>query len=188
MVQYLHSLVLNGKFDEITHQLPVRGHSYLPCDRDFGIIERMQRRRDHIEMYTGWNGVIKERFDLTPMKGLHMRDSKGTLGKYYKASAKNWKITKMKVLNYNAVNKLQVTGSEDMNAHGKQSFHLLKPPYTHIPYPTTPLYIGPCQINPKKIKDVQALARYLGDEARQHMNSLVGSAVGDVYEDSDYEH
>ena len=36
MVQYLHSLVLNKRLDSVTHRLPMRGHSYLPCDREFG--------------------------------------------------------------------------------------------------------------------------------------------------------
>ena len=42
MVQYLHSLIVNNKLDLVTHRLPMRGHSYLPRDREFGVIERMQ--------------------------------------------------------------------------------------------------------------------------------------------------
>ena len=45
VVQYLHSLIVNNRFDSVTHRLPMRGHSYLPCDREFGVIERMQKRR-----------------------------------------------------------------------------------------------------------------------------------------------
>ena len=40
MVNYLQILVLNGRFDKVVHRLPVRGHSYLPCDSDFGVIEK----------------------------------------------------------------------------------------------------------------------------------------------------
>ena len=40
MVNYLQTLVLNGRFDKVVHRLPVRGHSFLPCDRNFGVIEK----------------------------------------------------------------------------------------------------------------------------------------------------
>ena len=38
MVQYLHSLVVNGRLDSVTHRIPTVGHSYLPCEREFGEI------------------------------------------------------------------------------------------------------------------------------------------------------
>ena len=79
MVQHLHSLVLNGRLDSVTHLLPMRGHSYLPCDREFGVVERMQKRRDHIELYTKWNDMIRERFEVTTMEGQQIRVSKGCL-------------------------------------------------------------------------------------------------------------
>jgi len=37
-----------GKFETITHFFPVRGHSFLPCDRDFGSIKRLLRKTDRI--------------------------------------------------------------------------------------------------------------------------------------------
>lgn len=36
-------LVCNDYFDEINHKYVVSGHSYLSCDRDFGIIEKRKR-------------------------------------------------------------------------------------------------------------------------------------------------
>ena len=63
MIQYLHSLVLNKRLDSVIHRLPMRGYSYLPCDRKFGVIERMQKRRDHIEIFTEWDDMLRERFE-----------------------------------------------------------------------------------------------------------------------------
>ena len=46
--------LLNGRFDKVMHRLPVRawGHSYWPCDRDrdFGVIEKLQRKREVVEL------------------------------------------------------------------------------------------------------------------------------------------
>lgn len=39
---------MNGRFTEIHQYFPVRGHSFLPCDRDCGLIKRIVRRRDRI--------------------------------------------------------------------------------------------------------------------------------------------
>ena len=35
LVQYLSSLVINERFDEVIHRLPIRGHRCLSCDRKF---------------------------------------------------------------------------------------------------------------------------------------------------------
>ena len=44
---YLY-LIDRGNFDEIHHKFPVSGHTMLPCDRDFGNIERFLRKRTTI--------------------------------------------------------------------------------------------------------------------------------------------
>lgn len=36
------------QFESITYNFPVRGHSYSPCDRDFGCIKRLIRKVDWI--------------------------------------------------------------------------------------------------------------------------------------------
>nr|CAI5855164.1 unnamed protein product [Callosobruchus analis] len=36
------------KFDKILQYFPVRGHSFLPCDRDFSIIKKVLKKRDLI--------------------------------------------------------------------------------------------------------------------------------------------
>ncbi|KAL4131009.1 hypothetical protein QTP88_008369 [Uroleucon formosanum] len=48
VVRFLMNLCDRGKFETITHFFPVRGHSFLPCDRDFGSIKRLLRKTDRI--------------------------------------------------------------------------------------------------------------------------------------------
>jgi hypothetical protein len=40
LVQYLFLLVKSGRLQNVTHYFPVPGHSFLPCDRCFGVIEK----------------------------------------------------------------------------------------------------------------------------------------------------
>lgn len=43
-------LVSTGRFEEIMHVFPITGHTMLPCDRDFGDIERCLRKK--VSIYT----------------------------------------------------------------------------------------------------------------------------------------
>lgn len=44
LVRFLATLCYTGRFDTIVHRFPEPGHSFLPCDRFFGIIEKKKRR------------------------------------------------------------------------------------------------------------------------------------------------
>ena len=48
MVGFLMNLCDKGLFETAPYYYPVRGHSYLPCDRDFGCIKRDVRRVDRV--------------------------------------------------------------------------------------------------------------------------------------------
>ena len=45
-----------------------------PCNRKFGMIERMQKRRDHSETFSEWDDMIRERLEVTAKKGQRMKD------------------------------------------------------------------------------------------------------------------
>lgn len=49
MLRYWQTLVTNKIFEIVHHYFPKRGHSFLPCDRHFGVIEKMQRKVDCAE-------------------------------------------------------------------------------------------------------------------------------------------
>ena len=84
MLNYLQTLVLNGRFDKVVHRLPVRGHNVLPCDREFGVIEKLQRKREVVEIYSEWEDMIRERFDGTSMTGKDMFDFKSHFSAFLK--------------------------------------------------------------------------------------------------------
>lgn len=48
LLRLLLTLSNNGRFKEIHHYYPVRGHSFTPCDRTFGLIKRAIRKHDRL--------------------------------------------------------------------------------------------------------------------------------------------
>lgn len=46
MCRYLSALTDSHKFEKVQQFFPIRGHSFLPCGRDFGIIKRQLKKYD----------------------------------------------------------------------------------------------------------------------------------------------
>ena len=59
VMSYLFSLVSTGRFLRITHTFPVRGHSFLPNDRDFGRTEIKKHQHERIFTCDQWMDLIK---------------------------------------------------------------------------------------------------------------------------------
>ena len=61
MIRYLFTLKFTGELKQINLYLPIRGHSFLPCDRVFGVIECMKRKKDTVQNYHEWEDKIKKK-------------------------------------------------------------------------------------------------------------------------------
>lgn len=48
VVRFFLALVEIGRFDSVHHYFPIRGHSYLPCDRDFSAVKRKIKKTDRV--------------------------------------------------------------------------------------------------------------------------------------------
>lgn len=48
LVQYLYTLIRKGRVDKIIHRFPEPGHSFMPCDRCFGVVEKHVRKIERI--------------------------------------------------------------------------------------------------------------------------------------------
>lgn len=48
LIRFIMSLSISGRLKNINVYFPVRGHSFLPCNRDFGTIKRVIRNHDMI--------------------------------------------------------------------------------------------------------------------------------------------
>lgn len=47
-IRFCMGLVEDKRFEEIIHRFPIRGHSFLPCDRDFGVFKKKIKCCDRI--------------------------------------------------------------------------------------------------------------------------------------------
>ena len=59
VIMYLYSLVKLGRFKKIKHVFLIRGHSFLPCDRDFGVIEQKKRKKERVYVPKEWMTLIE---------------------------------------------------------------------------------------------------------------------------------
>jgi hypothetical protein len=84
MLRYLFTLVDQNRFQSIIFHLPIRGHSFFPCDRQFAVIERMKRIKDTAEMYTDWHAMIDAKYMTVEVTGHMIHDYKGHFDKLLK--------------------------------------------------------------------------------------------------------
>lgn len=59
MVRYLAGLCKIQKFEFIIHRFPEPGHSFLPCDRSFGIIEKKKRLVERIYLPQKYKKIVE---------------------------------------------------------------------------------------------------------------------------------
>ncbi len=68
MISFLNSLVLLGRFESVTFYFPVPGHSWMPCDSDFGKIERKRKKREKVLVPSAWTEMVKEAQNNPPFR------------------------------------------------------------------------------------------------------------------------
>src|SRR5258705_11502607 len=54
-----HVHIQSGRFNKIVHRYPVTGHSYLPCDQKFTVIEKIKRTQQTVETPQQWLSLVK---------------------------------------------------------------------------------------------------------------------------------
>ena len=59
VMDFLFTLVRIGKPQHIRHYFPVRGHSFLPNDRDFGCTEMKKRKAERVYIPEQWHELIE---------------------------------------------------------------------------------------------------------------------------------
>lgn len=66
-------IVINLNIELVDHKFLVSGHSYLPNDQDFGLIEKAKKKKEHVFVPEDWHAITREakrkkpRFDVIPM-------------------------------------------------------------------------------------------------------------------------
>lgn len=80
--------------EEIDHKFLLSGHSYLPCDQDFGLIEKEKKFHPNIFIPDDWNKVITNARKKNPFKLVEMKSSNFFSTKPLENNITNRKISK----------------------------------------------------------------------------------------------
>ncbi|RZF36716.1 hypothetical protein LSTR_LSTR005029 [Laodelphax striatellus] len=77
------------KFEYIRHYYPIRGHSFLPCDRDFGLVKKSLNKYDRVYSLHEITEIIvksstKQNFIVKEISGNEILDFKAWWPRFYK--------------------------------------------------------------------------------------------------------
>lgn len=196
VMQYLFTLIRIGRFKLIQHHFPVRGHSFLPNDRDFGRTETKKRRNERIYTPEQWYEVIKSArrrkpFTVTPVSQGIVKDYVTHLAPFFKKSVRSGKqplgIQKARVLEYADTHPSQVWvkyGGEDEQW---VKFELEKKGAAPT-LPSEPKYTNPLPVKPTKVADVRKLVnKYVPTQYRSFYDAMYGDdEVSSETDESEY--
>ena len=192
MVCFWSWLIVRGMFSRIDHKFLVRGHTYLPCDRDFALIEK---KKNSAKVYVpdDWDDVIKQSRPSNPfhiqkmskekfldwtllIKHFTLR-KKDTSGKPVLISKANW-------LNFGEGEEGGKTVAhpgeywikETYSTHESwQKVCILKGRKKTLPPKDIELpikYPTGYPLNPKKVADLQTMIPYIPVSSREFYTSL----------------
>nr|CAI5865121.1 unnamed protein product [Callosobruchus analis] len=153
-------------FSKILHYFPVRGHSFLPCDRDFAIIKRKLRKSDRIftihqltELILTSSTANKFLVKEVKTRDLYKKNcvSEETLSKNTPRNSKvNFNISTYSQFVYDSENKGCVVVSEFIDGAITHTFKLKQPGNNTVMFPSTAAYpLGKVPIKSSKMEHIK---------------------------------
>ena len=173
---WLH-IVANSQypFTTIDHKFMVRGHSFLPNDRDFGGVETARRKRQHIFVPTDWQEVIRTARVKNPFHVAEMQSEDFVSLSALKKNIVNRKIdTEKRKVEWLKIRWIHVSKDAPLQMKYRYSHNALEewktvdfkrrskgrpPDMGRVALPL--LYNGPRQIKDAKLKDLLGLLNYV---------------------------
>lgn len=191
LVQYLYTIVQSNAFglEIITHRYPEPGHSFLPCDRCFGIIEQKKRKIERVYVPETYRNMVKEtcpnKFNVINVT----QDYIWNFSECLKHNFKKYIFNKDKTIKFTLMAYRKMDYVKDglhcsiiANSSGKEHF-LLQKLNSDIKYPIenlSLLYQKKLDIKTAKLKDIQDLAlKYVPQEYFWFYENLLSSQIED---------
>lgn len=192
VTRLLLAMTMNGRFSQIHQYYPVRGHSFLPCDRDFSVVKRQVKLFDRVYVPSQYIDMMKvarktgSPFDVHEVTNDNVKNVKDWWPKFFKKTTKSvttknnekepFTISKYRHLEYNADNPGYVTTATFIDGMVKDSFDLRKSRNTcTIVLPSELAYgiHGKKPINFKKIQDISKIIQHIPDEHRSFFDDIL---------------
>ena len=187
VMHFLFSLVRVGRFQHIRHYFPVRGHSFLPNDRDFGCTELKKRKVERVFVPEEWNAVIRSArrrnpFTVVPVTQNMVLGYSTYFSPFFKktvqAKKKALNIQRAMVLDYSSQHATQVWVKyrfEEDEPWNKFELEKRNTRIQCLPTVMAQKNPSPLPVKQRKINDVRKLVdKYVPQEYHHFYNSIAG--------------
>lgn len=189
ILQFLHLLVRTTSLQKIEHRFPEPGHSFLPCDRCFGVIEKYLRKKDYVFSPKQYCQYIQEAskgfIPIMVHQGMILNFS-GHFENHFKkvimnAEKKRFKISQYRIFQYNNDHPHTIAVSVSTGVPIFESFQILRDTEDNLSVKTNHLvYNSPLPVKKAKYKDVMQLAtNYVPQNEIKYYQALKSEDVGD---------
>ncbi|XP_047134744.1 uncharacterized protein LOC124812316 [Hydra vulgaris] len=201
----------SGRFDKVKQFFPIRGHSFLPCDRDFGIISSVLKTHDrlyHMHQLTeliisssrSQKFTVKEIVDAT-----EFFDFKAWSSKHYKKSCissetKGKNTSKEKKVHFSISNLFHFVYEHDKKGYIKAftninglvchfTFFMSKHMGTVAQVDSLAYPSGKVTLKKAKVEDLNKLKEFIPEEFNEFYNELYSWPTNEceILPDSDFE-
>ena len=179
-----------GRFDYIEQRYPMRGHSYLPNDRDFGQIEIQRRKQETVETPRQWFDIVRNSvgYEVVEVNQTMIFEYEQHFSQIFKKNpttketkdspTEKFMISETKILRYSASHKNEIHVSKTMKGTLWSRFNIQKP-NTVASLPNQLKYSSPLTIKQEKQKDLKNLMQFISNESLKYYEQLfVGTGTG----------
>lgn len=172
--RYLHHLVhVKRRFDEVLVTFPVRGHSFMECDKQFGLINQKTPAETPNDW---WNEIRRCRKKPCPYNVIELQQSEfSNWGEYLKnlyVATCPFPTRPVRVLSFAQAKPRFAMIKEAYGGSYKSCVITKKKGQSKIPCEIGHLYAAPIPLPPKKHADVTHLAKFLKPYAKEFYASL----------------
>lgn len=196
LTQYLYTIVTKHLYGikNIIHRYPEPGHSFLPCDRAFGLIEKNRRKLERIYLPDEYKELVRstcKKFYIIDVTQDMILNYSVHFKPLFKKTVTNRDKVHFSILSYRFIEYTQrgLYASISVHSTAKDHFILQKTNTTlSLPEPTSLLYDGSLKIKQAKLKDVSDLAsKYVPADCQWYYKDLKSNEDQQNIEYSDIE-
>lgn len=193
LIRMVLSLTDSGRFSRIIHYFPVRGHSFLPCDRDFSIVKRKLRKHDRFSTIHEITELVitsskSNKFIVKEVQTDDIINFKDWWPTFYKKNSiseetssrstprsgkVHFNISTFSQYTYDADKKGCVEASQYIDGAIKHTFKLRQSGKSPV-LPSAVAYpLGKVPIKAKKLQDVRKCMAFVEEEYQEFYNSIL---------------